>query len=81
MGQGSSIAMSCGEGRRCSSDPTLLGLRPIAIALFPPLTWELPYAMGAALKKQTKQTKKTPFPKANRVASESMMKFVHEITN
>ena len=46
--------MSCGAGRRCSSDPMLLWLwcRPAAAAPIQPLAWELPYATGAALKKQ-----------------------------
>mgnify|MGYP007113924879 CR=1 FL=1 len=36
-----------------------------ATALIGPLAWELPYAMGAALKRQnnTKQNKTTKFPK------------------
>ena len=58
--------MSCGVGRRYGSDPALLWLwcRSAAVALIGPLAWELPYAMGAALKnKQTnKQQKKTAKP-------------------
>jgi len=48
--------MSCGVGRRCGSDPELLSLwrKPAAIALIRPLAWELPYAEGAALKRQNK---------------------------
>ena len=51
--------MSCGGGRRHGSDPTLLWswCRPAATALIGPLAWELPYAMGVALKRQNKQTK------------------------
>ena len=43
--------MSYGVGHRHGSDPALLWLwcRPAAIALIRPLTWELPYATGAAL--------------------------------
>ena len=54
VGQGSCVAMSCGVGHRCSSDPTLLWLwyRPAAVALIPLLAWELPYAGGATLKTQ-----------------------------
>ena len=46
--------MSCGVGRRHSSDPMLLWLwhRPAAIAPIRPLAWEPPYAAGAALKKK-----------------------------
>ena len=45
--------MSCGIGQRRSLDPALLWLwhRPAAVAPIGPLTWEPPYAMGAALKK------------------------------
>ena len=46
--------MSCGVGRRCGSDPTLLWLwlwcKPAATAPIHPLAWELPSATGAALK-------------------------------
>ena len=51
--------VSCGVGRRLSSDPTLLWLwrRRVATALIRPLAWEPPYAAGAALGK-TKRKKK-----------------------
>ena len=57
-GLGIGIAVSCGVGRRCGSDPTLLWLwcRLAAVAPILPLAWGLPYAMGAVLK--NKQTKK-----------------------
>ena len=44
--------MSCGVGRRRSSDPALLWLwcRPAATAPIQLLAWEIPYAVGAALK-------------------------------
>ena len=46
----SGIAVSCGVGCRCSSDPTLLWLwrRPVATAPIRPLAWEPPCAAGAA---------------------------------
>ena len=47
--------MSCGVGRRCRSDPALLWLWPAAVALIQPLAWELPYAMGVALKRPKKK--------------------------
>ena len=52
--------MSCGIGGRCSSDPELLWLwcRPASTALFGPLAWEPPYAVGAALEKTKKGQKK-----------------------
>ena len=54
MGEGSGVAMSCGVGYTCSSDPVLLWLwcRLAAIALIGLLAWEPPYAEGAALKRQ-----------------------------
>jgi len=48
--------MSCGVGCRYSLDLMLLLLwrRPTAVASMRPLAWEIPYAVGAALKiKQT----------------------------
>ena len=53
--------MSCGVGHRCGLDPALLLLwhRPAARAPIRPLAWELPYALGTALKEQkTKDQKK-----------------------
>ena len=40
---------SCGVARRHCLDPTL-PCRLAAVALIRPVAWELPYAMGAALK-------------------------------
>ena len=59
MGQGSSIALSCGVGCRCTSDPALLWLwhRPAATAPIRPLAWEPPYAEGAALEMAKKKKK------------------------
>ena len=55
--------MSFGIGPRCGSDPMFLWLRlwrrPAAVAPIRPLAWELPDAMGVALKKAIK--KKTYF--------------------
>ena len=52
--------MSCGVGRRHHLDPALLWLwqRLPAAVLTQPLAWELPYAVGLALKRQNKQTNK-----------------------
>ena len=46
--------MSYGVGHRHGSDAVLLWLwcRPAAVAPVPPLAWELPYAVGAGLKKK-----------------------------
>ena len=48
------MAMSYDVGRRQGSDPTWLWLwyRPAAVAPIPPLSWGLPYAAGAALKRK-----------------------------
>ena len=62
MGQGSSVALSCGADHRCGSDLALLWLwhRPAATAPIRPLSWEHPYATGAALKgKKDKKKKKS----------------------
>ena len=55
------VALSCGVGRRCGSDPKLLWLwcRPAAIAPIRPLAWESPYAAGVALEKAKKKKKST----------------------
>ena len=53
--------MSCALGGRRGSDLALLWLwcRPVATALIRLLAWELPYAVGAALKrKNTKKRKR-----------------------
>ena len=59
MGQGPSVSVSCGVGRRRGWDLALLWLwpRPAAAAPIGPLAWESPYAVGVALEK-TKQTNK-----------------------
>ena len=50
--------MSCGIGRRCSSDLALLWLwsRLAATAPVQPLAWDPPYAVGVALKRQKKMS-------------------------
>ena len=52
--------MSCGVGRKHSSDPTLLWLwrEPAATAPIRPLAWEPPYAAGMAIEKTKRQKKK-----------------------
>ena len=56
----SGVAVSCGVGCRCGSDPALLWLwrRPAATALIWPLAWEPPYAAGAAQENGKKTTTK-----------------------
>ena len=48
--------MSCGVGHRRDLDLALLWLwhSPAALALIRPLAWELPYAIGVALKSKIK---------------------------
>ena len=52
--------VTCGVGRRFSSDLALLWLwhSLAAVALIPPLAWELPYVAGTVLKKQTERKKR-----------------------
>ena len=57
MGRGSSVAVSCGVGHRLGSDPARLWRRLAATALICPQAWELPYAMGVALKRHKQQQK------------------------
>ena len=59
--------MSCAVGWSCGSDPEMewLWCRPAAAARICPLAWELPYASGAAPKKQ-KKTKKQKNKKNNK---------------
>ena len=47
------VAMSCGVDCRLGLDPVLLSpwCRLAVAALIQPLTWELPYAFGAGLKR------------------------------
>ena len=72
MGEGSSIALSCGVGHRHVSDPALLWLwhRPAATAPIGPLAWEPPYATGVALEK-TKRPKKKKIPGADGLGRKS----------
>ena len=51
--------MSCGIGHTHSLDPVLLWLwcRPAATARIQPLAWEIPYAVGTALKRKKKKKK------------------------
>ena len=60
--------MSCGVGYRCGLDLVWLWLwlwlwcRPAAAAPTRPLTWELPYAVGVALKRKRKKKDLLAFP-------------------
>ena len=49
--------MSCGVGRSHGWDLALLWLwcKPAAVAPIQPLAWELPYAVGVALKRKKKE--------------------------
>ena len=52
--------MTCGVGRRCGSEPTLLWLwhRLAAAAPIRPLAWEPPYAAGVTQEMAKRQKKK-----------------------
>ena len=54
MGRGSGVAKSCGIGCRRGLDPVRLWRRLAAIALIPPLAWELSCAAGMAQKQNKK---------------------------
>ena len=67
-----SLALSCGVSCGSGSDLVWLRLwaRPAAIAPIRPLAWELPYAMGTALKYKKLQQQKTsciPFKYVHKV--------------
>ena len=65
--------MSCGIGHRCILDLALLWLlcRLAAVALIQPLSWESPYAAGAAL--NIKKKKKNPKNKKQKKPSKLQM--------
>ena len=60
MGSGSGVAVSCGVGRRCGSDPTLLWLwhRPAATTLIGPPTLGISICRECGPKKTKKKKKK-----------------------
>ena len=64
--------MSCGVGRRHGLDLALLWA-PIR-----PLAWELPYAVGAALKRQNKNKNNKSFGSSHRGAAETNPTSTHE---
>ena len=55
MGQRPGIALSYSVARSRGWDPMLLWYRLAAVAPVQPVAWELPYDMGAALKKKKKK--------------------------
>ena len=72
--------MSCGIGRRCSSDPALLWLwcRLAAVSLIRLLAWEPPYATGAALEKDTHTPKKEQSRSSHCGSAEMNLTSIHE---
>ena len=58
--------MSCGVGRRHSSDPKLLWLwrRPAATAPIRPLAWEPPYAVSVVQKKKKEKKRNSHYGSA-----------------
>ena len=83
MDKESGIAVSCGVGRRCGSDPQLLWLwrRLEATAVIRPLAWEPPYALEAALEKAKRQSKQTKQNKTKTSQKKKKKKrvLVHEV--
>ena len=67
VGLDSNIAVSCGVGHRCGSDPMFCGcgVGPATVALIGPLACELPYAVHVALKSKTNKQTKTVGLKTN----------------
>ena len=61
--------MSCGVGRRHGSDSALLWLwcRPAATAPTQAPAWELPYAVGAALKRKINKPESPEINTVNQV--------------
>ena len=49
--------MSCGVGCSCGSD-LWLWCKPAAVARIRPLAWEVPYAVGTALRRPKKEKRK-----------------------
>ena len=60
MGGQSSVAVSCGVGHRCGSEPVLLWwwCRLADVALIQPLAWEILDATSVALKSEKKKKRK-----------------------
>ena len=71
--------MGCGVGHRRDSDPGLLWLwrRLAATALNRPLSWEPPYAGGAALEKTKKKKRKDLFTSESSSIQIKMLTHVH----
>ena len=57
--KGSGVATDCGIGHRCGSDLVLSWLwhMPAAASLIRPLSWELAYTAGVALKKKKEKNR------------------------
>ena len=66
--------MSCGVGHRLGLDLALLWLwyRLAAVGLIRPLAWELPQAVGAALKSKKTKTKTKPKTKQTKLYSSNI---------
>ena len=60
VSEGSGVAVSYSVGCRCGSDAVMLWMwcQLAATALIQPLAWELPYAVGMALKSKKKKKKR-----------------------
>ena len=74
--------MSCGVGCRRGSDLALLWLCSWleTEALIRPLTWEIPYAMNVALKRQKKKKNQKYFYRYRRNMNVSVNKYTFQIS-
>ena len=74
--------MSCGVGRRCGLDLTLLWLwcRLAATVPIGPLAWEPPYAMGVAQEKAKRQKKKMVDNKTCKLFQDILNLFLQYVT-
>ena len=80
--KGYGVAVSCSVGHRCGLDPAFLWLwyKLAAVSLIRLLVWDLPHAMGVALKRLTHTQKKEKRKKEKKIKNKEntvRMNFLH----